>query len=259
MMHSFRDLWRAYAFVLKYLITLSLLHGISSACSKDMQHHHTVVYEQEVDLNVVVAVNTTFHPVPAVVITVTNAPTRFKGVTTLRWIQTIVETYTIASSTTATSITPSPVATSDSFILALSGTNGHHRRQAGTFFVGINGTVTNDCTQAPIYSASGSGVLTETVNGTTYTFSANPGVSNEVFSPNTTPGSITTAFSVGSGGVLTWSNSAFYNGQANFCALSNGTVYAVFTQNGTPDGCRYVQLTLFSGSTPRPMSKAELC
>lgn len=250
--------WHAHWFIFEFLVTLLLLLHFSSACSEEGQRHPAILFEQEVALDVTVAVNTTFHPIPAVAITVSNAPTSFHGVTTLRWVQTILETYTIASSRAIISTTPLPATTSESFILALSGINGRQRRQAGPFFVGINGTVTNDCTQAPIYSASSSGVLTETVNGTMYTFSANPGIAYQVFSPSTTPGSITTAFSVGGGGVLTWSNSAFYNGQAAFCTLSNGTVYAVFAQNGTPDGCRYVQLSLFSGLDPFLMATVSL-
>ena len=229
------------------VISVSLLANKSSACLDGVSAGRPVVYQQQVALNFTLADNTTFYPIPEVAITVTNAPTTFDGVTTLTWVQTVVETYIITSSTDSISPVPSPVATPSSFILAVSGIGVRQRRQAGTYFVGVNGSVTNDCTQAPIYSASSGGVLTETINGTTYTFSTNSGVTSQIFSASTSPGSITTAFSVGSGGVLTWSNPAFYNGQAAFCALTNGTVYAVFSQNGTPDGCRYVQLSMFSG------------
>ena len=242
--HHHRSTSRSYFWLPVTSLILLLLPII---CSGALQRDQAIVYEQDVTLDLLVYVNTTFYPIPAVAITITNAPRKFEGVTTLRWIQTAIETYAEPSSPVLTTSTPSPVATSGSFVLAISGIGGRQRRQTGASYVGANGTVTNDCTQAPIYSASSSGVLTETVNGTTYTFSTSPGTASEVFSPSTVPGSIITWFSVGSGGVLTWSNSAFFNSQAAFCALGNGTVYAVFTQDGTPDGCRYVQVSLFSG------------
>ncbi|KAK4900939.1 hypothetical protein LTR27_002122 [Elasticomyces elasticus] len=128
-----------------------------------------------------------------------------------------------------------------------------HQRQSGTFYVAANGTMSNDCTLSPIYAVN-NGVLTTTVQGTVYTYSTSPGVTFEMFAPSTIPGSITTAFTLGAGGVLVWANAGFYNGQAAFCSLSNGTIYAVFQQNAQPEGCLYIQLTLFTVSSRQRLS-----
>lgn len=114
-------------------------------------------------------------------------------------------------------------------------------------YVSAAGTTTNDCTTSPIYSIA-NGVLSAIVNGTTYTYSTSPGVPYAQFVPSTIPGTITTAFSIGMGGALSWQNAAFSNGQASFCTMSNGTIYAVF-QATAPDGCLYIQLSLFSVSS----------
>ncbi|KAI0125184.1 hypothetical protein BJ170DRAFT_636763 [Xylariales sp. AK1849] len=59
-------------------------------------------------------------------------------------------------------------------------------------------------------------------------------------------GTISTTFSI-SGGVLHWFNAAFTNGQATFCQVPTGQVYAVFVPlaNG-PVGCTQVSLLAFS-------------
>ncbi|TKA83945.1 hypothetical protein B0A55_00247 [Friedmanniomyces simplex] len=127
------------------------------------------------------------------------------------------------------------------------------QRQSGTFYVSANGTMSNDCTMSPIYAVN-NGVLTATVHGTVYTYSTTPGVAYEMFAPSTIAGSITMTFSLGSGGTLNWLNSAFWNGQAGFCSVQNGTIYAVFQQNGQPDGCLYIQLSLFAVSSCQGLS-----
>lgn len=110
------------------------------------------------------------------------------------------------------------------------------------------GTITNDCTTSPIYAIT-NGVLTATSNGTTYTYSTEAGVPYAQFAPTTIPGAITTQFTTGGGGTLTWWNSAFFNGQASFCATQNGTVFAMFQDNAQPEGCLYIQLSLFAASS----------
>lgn len=129
----------------------------------------------------------------------------------------------------------------------------HGKRQSGATYVSANGTVTNDCTTAPIYTIT-NGVLTATVNGTVYTYSTSPGVAYEMFAPSTISGPINTTFTLGSSAVLTWMNPAFYNGEASFCVMQNGSVYAVFQQNAQPSGCMFAQLTLFSVSSCQSLS-----
>jgi len=213
------------------------------------------VHEQAVSINTDVLSNTTFYAIPQVAITVNNAPTSFDGVTTLTWTETAGSTIQY-SPTQASSADPQQTAAI--FFLMVSDATRHprakrqplqYKRQSGQYLLSLNGTITNDCTQAPVYSISSSGVLTATVGGVTYTYSTSDGVTFEQFVASTVPGDITTSFSMGSNGVLAWLNPAFDNGQASFCAMNNGTVYVVFQQAAAPSGCLFIQLSLFSGQS----------
>ncbi|KAK0269999.1 hypothetical protein LTR35_014465 [Friedmanniomyces endolithicus] len=216
---------------------------------------YETVYEQAVSIHTYVQTNTTFYPIPDVGITVSNAPTSFDGVTTFTYTnrQTTAPAMGTSPSTFATN--PTPAVAANRYVLTVRMDPGKqsnqrklHQRQSGTFYVSANGIMSNDCTLSPIYAVN-NGILTATVNGAVYTYSTSPGVAYEMFAPSTIPGSITSTFSLGSTGTLSWLNSAFWNGQANFCTVSNGTVFAVFQQNAQPDGCLYIQLSLFAVSS----------
>jgi hypothetical protein len=227
------------------LVTLlPCLVGAQNACDVYLPASQSVVYQQAVSINTFVQSNTTFFPIEAQAITVTDAPTSFDLITTLSWTKTLPHT---ASSSTLASIA-APTTTESTFILFVrSDTRLHQKRQSG-FYMEANGTVSNDCSTAPIYSIK-NGVLTATISNVVYYYSTQPGVAYAQFVPAQTPGSITTTFSATSGGQLSWFNSQFYNGQAQFCSLNNGTVYAVFQQDAAPSGCMYIQLSLFSVSS----------
>ncbi|KAK5727458.1 hypothetical protein LTR15_003354 [Elasticomyces elasticus] len=237
------------------LVTCGLLlskHAAAqSACM--VEFGQETVYEQAISINTYVQTNTTFYPAPHYAVTVSNAPTSFDGITTFRY----TESRTLENTAVTTRSTASLVATPTVAMNADPGRQTDrrkiHQRQSGTFYVAANGTISNDCTMSPIYAVN-NGVLTTTVQGTVYTYSTSPGVGFEMFAPSTIPGSITTSFTLGAGGVLVWTNAGFYNGQAAFCSLSNGTIYAVFQQNAQPDGCRYIQLTLFTVSSCQGLS-----
>ncbi|KAK5674602.1 hypothetical protein LTS10_012603 [Elasticomyces elasticus] len=218
------------------------------------------VYEQAISINTYVQTNTTFYPAPHYAVTVSNAPTSFDGITTFRY----TESRTLADTSITTRSTASLVATPtvaiNAYVLMVQRDPGRqtdrrkiHQRQSGTFYVAANGTMSNDCTLSPIYAVN-NGVLTTTVQGTVYTYSTSPGVTFEMFAPSTIPGPITTTFTLGAGGVLVWTNAEFYNGQAAFCSLANGTIYAVFQQHAQPEGCLYIQLTLFTVSSCQGLS-----
>ena len=225
---------------------LSCLAQAQNACNIYRPISHNTVYQQAVSLNTYVDYNTTFYPIQGTqaAITVTDAPTSLDTITTLSWTKTLL-------STAFTSTLPSiavPTATDSSFILfIMSDTRLHQKRQSG-FYMNANGTVTNDCSSAPIYAIR-NGVLTATINNVVYYYSTSPGIAYSQLVPSLTPGSITTSFSATSNGQLSWFNSQFYNGQAQFCSLSNGTVYAVYQQDAAPSGCLYIQLSLFSVSS----------
>lgn len=190
----------------------------------------------------------------------TNAPTSFDGITTLQWTSTLSFDPTDVTSRSgihSTAPSPSPTQAQDTFVLVALRQNVNQKRQSGSFFVNSDGTITNDCTTAPIYTAR-NGVLTASVNGVIYTYSTSEGVGFAPFIPSTVPGSITTSFTIDSNAVLQWQNPAFFNGQASFCALQNGTVYAVFAQDAQPQGCLFISLSLFQVSSCQAISLATI-
>ncbi|KAK4503926.1 hypothetical protein PRZ48_004841 [Zasmidium cellare] len=241
------------------LIGLILSYPIASnakdTCKITYDLHTGIVHEQPVSINTDVLWNTTFYPIPEHAVTVTNAPTSFQGITTFRWTELLSYTTKVRSPSLASeaqvasiSATPTPAFADSEFVLLVLGDKKNEKRQSGSVYMSAFGTITNDCTTSPIYAIT-NGVLTATVNGTTYTYSATAGIPYIQFAPTTIPGAITTQFTIGSGGTLTWFNAALYNGQASFCALQNGTVYAVFQENAQPEACLYIQLSLFAASS----------
>jgi hypothetical protein len=229
-----------------------------SSCLSLKAPVHEVVYQQPVSINTDVLFNTTFYPFPEVAITVTNAPTSYSGVTTLQWTSTVTMDDMNTPSPHvlhSTAPSPSPTQAQDSFVLVAMRSQQNQKRQSRSYYVNSDGTISNDCTNAPIYTAK-NGVLTATAKGVVYTYSTSAGVGFAPFVPSTVPGSITTSFTIGANAVLQRQNPAFFNGQANFCALQNGTVYAVFAENAQPQGCLFTSLSLFQVSSCQATSLA---
>ncbi|OQO07158.1 hypothetical protein B0A48_07726 [Cryoendolithus antarcticus] len=211
-----------------------------------------VVYEQAVSIDTLVTSNTTFFPLAQAGVTVTNAPTSISGITTLQWtsapaLLTMPSSILSTSATQVSRYSPSPTTNPDdvTFVMLVRNDKDHQKRQSGNFYMSGNGTITQDCTNTPVYTTR-NGVLTATVGGVVYTYSTSSGLTFQQFIPSTIPGSITTMFSIQRDGTLSWLNDAFFNGQANFCALRNGIVYSIFVDGGAPDGCLFIQLSLFS-------------
>lgn len=247
------------AFAGALLISPSPVHS-QSACFSGTPPVRKVVYEQPVSVNTDVLLNTTFYPISDAAITVTNAPSSINGITTLRWTSTFPNQDYIMVSTRASSVgevSPTPTHSDEVFVLIATDHQRNQKRQSGSYFVSSNGTITNDCTTSPIYTAR-NGVLTATLDGVVYTYSTSEGVGAAMFVPSTVPGSITTTFTIGSNALLQWQNEAFYNGQASFCSMKNGTVFAVFMQDAQPEGCLFISLSLFSVSSCQAISFATI-
>ena len=87
-------------------------------------------------------------------------------------------------------------------------------------------------------------------NGTVAQFSANTGDAYDYFAPSTTPGDITTTFSLSNTGTLLWTNPAFFNGNALFCVLPSGAVVAVFQQGAQPTSCVFIDLSVAERKWP---------
>lgn len=176
------------------------------ACLSLIPPVRKTVYQQAISINTDVYYNTTFYPLPEAAITVTNAPTSFNGVTTLRWTSTApsyISDTTSRSSVQWTAASPSPTQVEEVFVLVAMSRRRNQKRQSGSYFVSSDGTITNDCTSSPIYTAR-NGVLTATMNGVVYTYSTSPGVGAAPFIPSTIPGSITTSFTIGANALLQW-------------------------------------------------------
>lgn len=240
----------------------------SSACP-DVPR--VIVYEQAVSINTDVLYNTTFYPVPQYPYTVSNAPTSINELTTLQWTSVEIPpstsqsipitqlpstlqsiTTSVLNQTLTASLTTSTVPQPTESTFLLGGITLHlQKRQQNYNYITGNGTMTSDCTSAVVYSLN-NGQLSVNVSGQVSYFSTSPGVATQPFAPSALQGSITNTFSIQhyqDKQVLSWENNAFYNNEAYFCSLDNGTVYAVFQQSAQPDGCFYFRLVLYSAVT----------
>ncbi|MCJ1436667.1 hypothetical protein MMC27_006048 [Xylographa pallens] len=213
---------------------------ILDACRNNYRVVTTVlIYENPVYINTDVLSNTTFEVNPGLTITVDNAPTSFD----------ITTTYTSKVSSVDTVYASPPHPTSiikgAPFTLLIAGRSRSYirRQNSGGTYLGFNGTLTTSCSSASTYILS-NGQLYEQTNGTTLEFSAARNIGYEYFVPTASPASITTTFSLGEGGSLQWINDDFFNGNALFCALSDGSIIAVFLQNAEPSGCDFIDITI---------------
>lgn len=211
------------------LAVISLLIGLARSerlCG--LVGSSSLVIEQAVSVNTYITTNTTFNPIPEIALTITDAPTSLDTLTTFSWTSTLAATQ---------SAEPVP----SSFVL-VSQQHSNSKRQSGTTYVAQNGTLTQDCASAVQYSVVNGQLIANASDGTVYYFSTSVGVAYEPFVPTTIPGNISTVFSITTAYGLSWANSHFYNGNAQFCSV-NGTIYAVFELDKQPEGCFFAPLS----------------
>ena len=140
---------------------------------------------------------------------------------------------------------PSALYGEPAFILGGLGMGGARKRQQNSnTYITNAGTLTSDCSQVPSYALV-NGTLLAFLNNVTYVYSTDYGVPYQLFAPSTISGPINTTFYFASNNVLSWQDESFFNGAASFCSL-NGSVYAVFQQGAQPEGCFFLQLSLFT-------------
>ncbi|KAF6833444.1 hypothetical protein CMUS01_06559 [Colletotrichum musicola] len=132
----------------------------------------------------------------------------------------------------------------------------NRKRQAtGGFLDTTPGSaITGNCVEATTFSLNNLGQLE--VDGSV--ISVNPGTPFIPLRPISPAGSITVTFSL-TNGVLTWSNPAFFGGQAGFCQDTTGQVYATFFDPAVayPVNCQPVTLgpviaSSLPSTTPAP-------
>nr|AUW30787.1 hypothetical protein [Cladonia uncialis subsp. uncialis] len=196
-----------------------------------------LVVKQTVHVITNVPKDTAFEINPDLTISVNNAPTNLDITTTYFSRHTSV--ITIAGSTGSANYL------GDQFALRVVAPNlsPKRRRQAGSF-VGYNGRTTTSCTQASVLTIYNGQLFISYANGTVAQFSANAGDAYDNFVPSTTPGSVTTTFSLSQSGTLLWNSPSFFNGNALFCLLPSGTIVAVFQQGVQPSSCDFIDLTI---------------
>ena len=125
--------------------------------------------------------------------------------------------------------------------------DGHRKRQNA--YLAGSGQATDSCTNAVVYSLVNGQLFANSSSGSEQ-FSMDPGVPYANFTPSSTPGSVTTVFSVDSQNNLLWSNTNFYNNQARFCVMPDDSLVSVFdSPELAPDGCNFVYLSLTRVST----------
>ena len=244
-------------FVLLYLFSLATRCTASTStftfgkCSQVVTK--VLVYENPVYIRTNVLSNTTFEVNPQLTITVQNAPTNLDFTTTYTSRMSSRETLPV-SATISTSI-----ASGVPFVLTvMNPRRSKQRREAGTNYLGIHNRITSLCSDAGTFAISNGQLLWILSNGTTLQYSAPANVNFTILQPTTTPGPITTSFSVGRNGILQWVNTSFFNGNALFCVLPDGTLIAVFSEGGNPIGCVFVDLYISdlnvcqSNLLPRP-------
>ena len=112
------------------------------------------------------------------------------------------------------------------------------------------GRATSSCTQASVLTLANNQLWVTFSNGTVAQFSANTGDTYEYFAPSTTPGDITTTFSLSNTGTLLWTSPNFFNGNALFCVLPSGVIVAVFQQGAQPTSCIFIDLTIAERMLP---------
>ena len=106
------------------------------------------------------------------------------------------------------------------------------------------GRATSSCAQASTLTLANNQLWVTYSNGTVAQFSASTGDTYDYFAPSTTPGDITTTFSLSNTGTLLWTSPDFFNGNALFCVLPSGVIVAVFQQGAQPLSCVFIDLTI---------------
>lgn len=118
------------------------------------------------------------------------------------------------------------------------------RQSGGNGFVNGQGSSTDSCTNAVVYTLVNGQLFANTTSGATQ-FGTDPNLNYTLFTPSATPGSINGTFAVDSQNNLMWNNVAFYNNFAQWCIRADNTINAVFVASTlAPSDCVFVQLNM---------------
>ncbi|CAF9930193.1 MAG: hypothetical protein ALECFALPRED_004548, partial [Alectoria fallacina] len=225
-----------------FMMSVARISAAQDACvyrSGAMLVESVVVVKHTIHIITSIPHNTTFKVNTGLTITVDNAPTSLDLLTTYFSRSTAIETMNGRNTHAA-----SRYGTGNfTLIIVASELSPKRRRQAGAF-MSYTGRATSSCTQASILTLANNQLWITYSNGTVAQFSATSGDTYDYFAPSTTPGDITTTFSLSSTGTLLWTSPEFFNGNALFCLLPSGVIVAVFQQGAQPISCVFMDLTI---------------
>lgn len=128
--------------------------------------------------------------------------------------------------------------------------NMNKRQTSGGGFLNGQGTSTNTCANAVVYTLINGQLFANASSGTTQ-FGADLNVNYTLFTPRVNPGAINTTFAVDSQNNLIWNNVAFYNNFAQWCVRADNSINAVFVAPYlAPSDCVFVQLNMIRCKYP---------
>lgn len=135
------------------------------------------------------------------------------------------------------------------FILAVasrrSGQNGEYQRRQAFSFLALSGHTSSDCSAAASFSLTNGQLSYTNSSGSTMFGAASPALTTySLFVPSSSPGDITTTFSLGQKGTLLWSSPSFPAGSASFCVRDSGAILAVFVIGTQPADCVFTDIAI---------------
>jgi hypothetical protein len=141
-----------------------------------------------------------------------------------------------------------------SFVLNIFGPevkNIYRRQTSGGTFVNGQGTSTDTCSNAVVYTLVNGQLFANASSGTTQ-FGSNSTDAYTVFTPRLYPAKISGTFAVDSQNNLIWNNASFYNSFAQWCVRSDNSIVAVFVAPSlAPSDCVFVLLNMVRGKHGR--------
>lgn len=220
-----------------------------------------VLVKQAVHVKTFVPENTTISIHSNFSLAVRNAPTHLDFTTTHTKTHSTVHTVYEKASMTVSVVSDRPatpsdfpaelVDTSTVFGLEISLGESDRRRQLPSRqlpttpgYVGFDGLATTACSNASTYSLQNGQLIVQFANGSIEGYSTSGTVPYQAFIPSVFNLGISQTFSLSPSGILLWTNALFGNGNALFCIIADGTIYAVFVYGLQPPGCVFIDLTI---------------
>ena len=250
-------------FILVLILASRIVPTVTQdACGNRNQYvTQMVLVKQAVHVKSFVPENTTISIRSDFSLAVRNAPTHLDFTTTHTRTHSTVHTVYEKASMSVSVVSDRPATPSDfpaelvdtSAVFALEINIGERdrRRQLPSRqlpktpgYVGFDGLATTACSNASTYSLQNGQLIVQFANGSIEGYSTSGTVPYQAFIPSVFNLGISQTFSLSPSGILLWTNALFGNGNALFCVIADGTIYAVFVYGLQPPGCIFIDLTI---------------